>query len=633
MSGSNYLANRGKFNPYTTAPNSAHIIWTKELAFGGLVGGDFSTAGYYTGQSYESRLNPPIVMNGRIYYNTPDPPRYGFYCVDLRTGEELWFQNGTGMPAVYMHNVVRWGAINLGQLYYYNSPNQHGVIPYLWSTTGSTWSIFDAFTGNWILNLENATTGLVSFTLSNTVFGPSGELLVYALDGSNNWLAMWNSSLAIPTANTTSTGAWHWRPDDVPGREIDWTKGIQWNKTVPDVPGVQSITKIGDGVVYARVTLDTVPPVAVHVAYDATTGQQKWVQNRTGNLGLVTTYSGLGPMGEGVYTEYVKETLQWYGFDIDTGNQLWETDPYNTTDWAMYGAQATIAYGRLFTTSYDGYVHCYNLTNGQLMWKYSTEKCGLETPYGNYPFFGAVTIADGKAFATPGEHSPNHPLYRGQELLAIDVETGKLIWNITGMYENYRDMGLTIAEGYLVALNGYDNRLYCFGKGQTATTVSGSPEVSAHGDTVLIKGTVTDQSPEARGTAAVSDESMSAWMEYLYMQKPCPANVKGVEVTLDTVDPNGNFVHIGTVTSDASGLFSHMFTPEVPGKYTIIATFAGSESYWSSYAETAIGVDEAPPATAPPEYPQPIDNTLTIVGATIAIIIAVALVGIWIKRK
>jgi hypothetical protein len=76
-----------------------------------------------------------------------------------------------------------------------------------------------------------------------------------------------------------------------------------------------------------------------------------------------------------------------------------------------------------------------------------------------------------------------------------------------------------------------------------------------------------------------------------------------------------------------------MFTPEVPGKYTIIATFAGSESYWSSYAETAIGVDEAPPATAPPEYPQPIDNTLTIVGATIAIIIAVALVGIWIKRK
>jgi hypothetical protein len=122
-------------------------------------------------------------------------------------------------------------------------------------------------------------------------------------------------------------------------------------------------------------------------------------------------------------------------------------------------------------------------------------------------------------------------------------------------------------------------------------------------------------------------------MEYLYMQQAMPKNATGVEVTLDTIDPNGNFVHIGTATSDMSGLFSHMFTPEVPGKYTIIATFAGSASYFSSYAETAIGVDEAPPVSPPPEYPQPIDNTMTIIGATIAIIIAVALVGVWIKKK
>ena len=124
-----------------------------------------------------------------------------------------------------------------------------------------------------------------------------------------------------------------------------------------------------------------------------------------------------------------------------------------------------------------------------------------------------------------------------------------------------------------------------------------------------------------------------AWMEYLYEQQAAPTNPKGVEVSLDTLDPNGNFMHIGTVTSDASGMYKKAFVPEVPGEYTIIASFAGSKSYGGSYAETAINVDEAPPATAAPEYPQPIDYTMHFVFAVIAIIIAVAIAAIWIRRK
>ena len=89
-------------------------------------------------------------------------------------------------------------------------------------------------------------------------------------------------------------------------------------------------------------------------------------------------------------------------------------------------------------------------------------------------------------------------------------------------------------------------------------------------------------------------------MEYVYMQKPMPANATGVEVSLDTLDPNGNFVHIGTVTSDISGIYSHMFTPEVPGKYTIIASFEGSGAYYGSSAETAINVDAAAEPTPAP---------------------------------
>jgi hypothetical protein len=135
------------------------------------------------------------------------------------------------------------------------------------------------------------------------------------------------------------------------------------------------------------------------------------------------------------------------------------------------------------------------------------------------------------------------------------------------------------------------------------------------------------------GIPAISDEDQEAWMEYLYKQQVMPTNAKGVEVTLDTLDPNGNFVHIGTVTSDLTGTFGYAFTPEVPGTYQIIATFAGSASYYSSFAQTYIQVDEAPPATAPPEYPQPIDNTWTIIGVGIAIILVVIIVAILLLRK
>jgi hypothetical protein len=100
---------------------------------------------------------------------------------------------------------------------------------------------------------------------------------------------------------------------------------------------------------------------------------------------------------------------------------------------------------------------------------------------------------------------------------------------------------------------------------------------------------------------------------------------------------NGNLVHIGNATSDDSGLFSYMFAPEVAGKYTIIATFEGSESYWRSSAETAIGVEETPQAT-PAQTPasQSIADMYfvpAIAGLFALIIIVLALVILLILRK
>jgi hypothetical protein len=80
-------------------------------------------------------------------------------------------------------------------------------------------------------------------------------------------------------------------------------------------------------------------------------------------------------------------------------------------------------------------------------------------------------------------------------------------------------------------------------------------------------------------------------------------------------------------------MYKLMFTPEVPGEYTVIASFEGSESYWPSYAETAIGVSEAPtPAQPEPAAPLPPFEMYTLYAA-IAVIIAVAIVGILLLRK
>jgi hypothetical protein len=125
----------------------------------------------------------------------------------------------------------------------------------------------------------------------------------------------------------------------------------------------------------------------------------------------------------------------------------------------------------------------------------------------------------------------------------------------------------------------------------------------------MIKGTVTDTSPGTEeyalttrfpnGVPAVSDESMSDWMQYVYMQFPRPTNTNGVPVNIDVIDSNGNYRNIGTTNSDASGTFSYAWKPDISGSYTVIASFAGSKAYYPSSAETAFVIDETATTPAP----------------------------------
>jgi hypothetical protein len=429
-----------------------------------------------------------------------------------------------------------------------------------------------------------------------------------------------------------------WRPPLA--ETVDGRNGYEWNVTIPVVEGFGNlaIRTISDGIIVAsQINQDTYPYTLHERAYDAKTGAQLWAKDRTTPHERPT----YGPSTDGVYTLFIRDSVTIRGFDIKTGNQLWETDPMDENDWEMYGGPMTAAYGKLYAGNYGGRVYCFDMITGTKEFTYYGGSAGLETPYGFYPFRYDLVLADGKFFGTNSEHSPTSPLYRGEGMHAVDANTGERVWFIKGWWDNP-----AIADGYLVVHNAYDNRIYSFGKGETKTTVSVQNDVIGIGDSVLIKGMVTDESAGAKqteqvarfpnGVPAIGDEYMTEWMEHLYMQQGCPMMINGVEVKLETLDPNNNFYEIGTVTSDAAGMFKILWEPPVPGEYTIMATFDGSESYWRSYAETAIGVEEAPSPGGPIE-PEPteapfITTEMAIIIAVVAVAI-ISIVAFWTLRK
>jgi hypothetical protein len=631
----------GNFNPYSRAPRSAHIVWTKPISFGGLIGGEFGggpASNYYTGKSYEPAFTPPVIINGVLYYNEALPPKNHYNAVDLRTGETIWHHESYGplteVGAVGLLGTPSYPGITCGQIFNYKSPNEVGARAYLWfagsagpagAGFGATpfWYMYDAEEGDLILEMDNVTAagGI-------RVEGPSGELLYYYIG--DNWLALWNSTKAIGTGTQFSTGLWTWRPPT--GTKIDWRDGIQWNVTVPAIPG-QAISLVGNGMILATTGTFFEPfDWQMEAAYDMETGQQLWVQNRTTPVGI-TSFGLMGVLKDGVYTEFDKGAMQWRGFSATTGDQIWGPTEAYTNAYGSLPSDSHSAYGNQYSVSVDG-IHALNLQTGQRLWDFYADPTGLDYPgFATYPFLaGDLTIADGVVFAPTG-NSHGDPLFRGFKLYALDAYSGDEIWSIGGFFLGTQP----IADGYLVGQNGYDNQLYCFGKGQTAITVTAPQTSVPKGSTVLIQGSVTDQSPGAEGTPAIADEYMSDWMEYLYMQQPCPMNLNGVPVKLEAFGSDGSYIEIGTVTSDAYGDFKYEWSAPDQGLYTVMATFEGSDSYYSSYDATglSVGAAAAPSGPIQPEEPTaaPLITTELAIIIAVVVIAVVAIVAYWAIRR
>ena len=658
----------GNYNPYTRAPNSAHILWTKPEAFGGIIGGEYGsslTANYYSTSQYEPKF-APIIIQGILYYTMyPGASTHpaGWAAVDLQTGETIWTKDTTDL-------------LRCGQILQMITPNQYGALAYLWSVPQSgggfmagqsVYNMYDAMTGDYILTIENGT----SMTLTTD---ESGNLIGYYVNSSNPYaptLNMWNSTRCINLSEYVSNyggGAatpdqWMWRPpQDV---TIDFAPGIQWTAPLPteDEDGdslivmtsffgmmfpsyVLSISAVQSDVVLLSGTQSSQflyqPGWQEKAGFSAIEGDLLWGPYNQTEVPYSLVYSGGVWSGSGAIVELTESSLTIRSYSLTTGEKLWgPTELPNASPFSSLGANAIVADGSIYIWMYGGDVYSYDILTGDLNWEYHSPPAGLESPYGHNSIwtFTVGTIADGKLFVPEG-HMYSPPLYHGAQQLALNLTTGEVVWSIDAFDVT---SGPAISDGVMVTLNAYDNQIYAYGKGPTKVTVTAPDAAHPLGTPIIVRGTVTDISAgsQQQATAAnfpnglpcISDESMSDWMEYVYMQQPKPTNATGVKVTISVLDPNGNVYDVGTATSTTEGTFGLMFDPPVAGDYTIYATFEGSESYYTSSAATYLHVTEAPTVTPEPTpVPQaPVETYFA--ASTIAIIVAIAIVGILLFRK
>jgi outer membrane protein assembly factor BamB len=642
-------------------PQTSHVMWTKVFQTGGIVGGNntlYPGGSYFEGSAYNTRFWDPIIINGKLYYSEAFSFQGGAngptVCVDLQTGQTIWRRTDVPNPT-------------FGYIYDVQDPNQRGAYPPILISGGglfpfgpSTWRAFDAETGNALFNITNVPSG-------TSVIGPQGEVLIYVLSnlGTSSdpqyYLARWNSSRLwtgqYSGASTTPSIV----PPITDGSNpllYDWNVSIpslnSETKTPTILQAYDNMLICMNGTFPAAGNNILSPPSSSPYTYFAVNvnsasgsiGNVLWRNTLNPPEGNVTVLFSGGDPTVGVFAEYYQETFKFVGYSMTTGQKLWTTSgdeaalAFYSTGYIGMGPQ--MAYGKLYSgPAYTGLLYCYDLTNGNLLWTYgnggpgNSTNSGFEAP-GNYPTV-VTAIGNGIIYTSTSEHQVSTPIYKGALVRAINATTGEEIWTLAND-NNGAYLSWAMADGYAATFNGYDNQVYCIGRGPSATTVS-APDVAVQaGTTVVIKGTVTDvaagtkQTEQAgkfpNGVPVASDAIMKDWMGYVYQDQVRPTNFTGVPVTISVVDPNGNYQVIGTTKTTISGTYSLSWkTPDVAGTYQVTATFAGTNAYYPSYSQNAFAVDEAAPTATPQPTQPPSAADLYFLPMSIAIIIVMVVIG------
>jgi hypothetical protein len=559
----------GNYNPYTTAPTTSHILWSKPEGFGGLLGGEFGssdTSVYMTTNVYQSKFEP-IIINGILYYTIypGSTPGYsfqggtssatGFTAVDLRTGQTLW----TNSPPMGNTSTVLY----CGQTLDFVSPNQYGAIAYLWTTgvppeissdqiitgqfdastligytteyapitlsNGPTFNMYDAATGKYILSIVNASFFANFMTMTTDA---SGSLIGYYTDPMTNTLNCWNSTQAIlyPAGQTPGAHYWEWDPPQ--NTVIPFSAGIMWSQplatNISGVPLPSPLStpqqnpgsfftvldeKAGIIVLTSNIQVDNafLTGYQIEAGYSLTTGKQLWITNRT-----ETPYSRLtmGLVDDGVYTEISEATGGIAGYSITTGQQLWK-NTLTTADGGSPNAYDSIggyytqnANGVQYINGFGGDIWALNITTGNMIWYTNTNE--LQGSPGTTTPYGVWPIW---SFQNPGAIANGILFLSEGHAYSPPMFNGarELAINTTNGQLVWSVLGFNvnggtaIADGIMTTYNGYDGQIYAYGKGASKLTVT-APNIGVTTATPLtITGTITDISAGTQQDAVVNN--------------------------------------------------------------------------------------------------------------------------------
>lgn len=656
---------------------TGHIMWTKPIQIGGVVGGNnYEIQGdtYFEGAAYNNRFSNPIIIDGRLYYrealsfagaNSGDS-----ICVDLQTGQEIW--RSSTLPS-----------FSFGLIYDVQDPNQHGVYPpILVASTGggffgpsgpATWMCYDASTGRFMFNMTNAPSG-------TALMGPDGEYLSLSIknygspEAPDYYLQEWNSSRLWTgqySGSSTSPAVVPPITDGNDPRLLDFNVSLAGLNSIPGNPTIEkafldnmviiesgSFPSGGNNIFSsASQTPYTYSAYSIKQTSGSTVGNQLWKNTLNPPANNVTvSFSGAdmsANSGAGAFAEYYTETMQYVGYSMATGQKIWgPTDSMTALAFfnSGYSGQGpTVADGKLFSSGYSGVVYCYSMSDGKLLWTYGNGGAGNSTSGGletarPYPTV-IYAIGNGVVYTFTSEHTVNTPIYKGALARAINESTGAEIWTLSN--SNNGGTGYAaVADGFNTFFNGYDQQIYTVGRGPSKTTVSAPHAALDYGQAVVISGSVVDisagttQKEQAaklpNGVACASDSCMKDWMAYVYQQQPLPANFTGVNVALSVVDANGNYRPIGTAKTDASGTYRLTWTPDIAGDYTVIANFEGTNGYYGSYAEDGFTVMDQVTTPTPTATPVSIADTYfipAIAGLFVLVIIVLILLVLMMVRK
>ena len=549
---SGYNASMTYFNPYSTTPNSAHILWTQQTNVGGLIGGEYGDVSYSGGNSVI------MVEAGLAYYVASD----GMHCIDVHTGKQLWVRPNIS-PAV---------GVPVQQ--YSNSTGSSYGAELL--QAGNNFTMYDPFTGVATVTIHDALPGIYAAP--------------YFYSYTNGRLITWQPNFASATNASFE------------------------NLIVSNVTCNYNFSYIWNNI---GVAINPWPNQSA--AIDLTTGNTLW------NMTIPANESPLGAVSIGDGKIFVAgEGLVFRAYDINTGTLLWTSEPAQYPWGAFWSNYSAYAYGNLYGLSYDGHIYCFDAGTGKIEWSFYSGNSSVETPSGTWAFVANPVVADGKIYASTGDYTSSGSLPLGNMLYCINATSGKEVWNIY-----FSGGSKVVADSELLATNEYDGLLYCFGPGPTSVQVSVSPTIESNGNSVLIQGYVLDQSPAQPGTPCISDQDLSAYMQFLHMQQPCPLTIIGVPVELRAITASGSIIEITKTTppTDLYGHFSYLWTPPNPGNYTIVARYLGDDSYFPSYFGTGLLVEPASP-TASPTSSQTLAYSNTSIFAALIVAIAAVIVSI-----